>query len=95
MRGWAQYFRYANNATRRFTYLVGVVYWLTAHYLGRKYRRSVRRVMRTRYGVDPKSGKKALYIAGSRGKRVFIPLLARFESGLDLRVGLKVFLKGA
>ena len=28
--------------------------------------------MRTHYGVDPKSGKKALYVTGSRGRRVFI-----------------------
>jgi hypothetical protein len=28
--------------------------------------------MRTHYGVDPSSGKKALYVTGSRGKRVFI-----------------------
>src|SRR5262249_52483378 len=37
MRGWTQYFRYANNATQRFGYLTGVVYWLGAHYLGRKH----------------------------------------------------------
>ncbi len=72
VRGWSQYFRYANNATQRFNYLTGVVYWLTAHYLGRKHRRSIRKVMRMHYGVDPSSGKKALYVTGSRGKRVFI-----------------------
>jgi hypothetical protein len=72
VRGWTQYFRYANNATQRFTYLTGVVYWLTAHYLGRKHRHSLRRVMRTHYGVDPKSGKQAVYVTGSRGQRVFI-----------------------
>jgi group II intron reverse transcriptase/maturase len=72
VRGWTQYFRYANNATQRFIYLTGVVYWLTAHYLGRKHRRSLRRVLRTHYGVDPTSGKKALYVTGSRGQRVFI-----------------------
>lgn len=72
MRGWSQYFRYANNATPHFNYLTGVVYWLTAHYLGRKHRRSIRRIMRTHYGVDPKSGKKALYVVGSGNKRVFI-----------------------
>jgi RNA-directed DNA polymerase len=72
VRGWTQYFRYANNATQRFIYLTGVVYWLTAHYLGRKHRCSLQRVMRTHYGVDPKSGKKALYVIGSKGRRVFI-----------------------
>ena len=61
MRGWANYFRYANNATKRFCYLTGVVYWLVAHYLGRKHRCSYQKVMRTSYGVDPASGKRALY----------------------------------
>lgn len=72
LRGWANYFRYANNATNRFLYLTGVVYWLTAHYLGRKHRCSIKRVMRTRYGVDPVSGKRALYSTGSDGKRVYL-----------------------
>jgi RNA-directed DNA polymerase len=72
MRGWANYFRYANNATNRFLYLTGVVYWLTAHYLGRKYRCSIKRLMRTRYGVDPTSGKHAWYTTGSDGKRVYL-----------------------
>jgi len=71
MRGWAQYFRYAKNASRRFGYLTGVVYWLGAPYLGRKHRCSIKRLMRSHYGVDPKSGKKALYITAGNGQRVF------------------------
>jgi group II intron reverse transcriptase/maturase len=72
LRGWANYFRYANNATSRFLYLTGVVYWLTAHYLGRKHRCSIKQLMRTRYGVDPTSGKRALDTRGSNGKRVYL-----------------------
>lgn len=72
MRGWTNYFRYAHNAPQRFRYLTGVVYWLGAHFLGRKHRRSIKRMMRTAYGVDPTSGKQALYTSGSNGKRVFI-----------------------
>ena len=72
MRGWTQYYRYANNATQRFGYLTGMVYWLTAHYLGRKHRRSIKQVMRTRYGVDSKTGKRALYTIQPGGKRLFI-----------------------
>jgi group II intron reverse transcriptase/maturase len=71
MRGWANYFRYANNATNRFYYLTGVVYWLVAHYLGRKHRCSIPQAMRTSYGVDPTSGKRALYTSKG-GKRVYI-----------------------
>jgi group II intron reverse transcriptase/maturase len=72
MRGWTQYYRYANNATRRFGYLTGVVFWLTAHYLGRKHRSSIKKLMRNHYGVDPKTGKRALYITRPDGKRLFI-----------------------
>jgi hypothetical protein len=72
LRGWTNYFRYAHNAPQRFRYLTGVVYWLGAHFLGRKHRRSIKRMMRTAYGVDPASGKQALYTTGRNGKRVFI-----------------------
>jgi len=72
LNGWTNYYRYANNATHRFLYLTGVAYWLTAHYLGRKHRCSIKKVMRLRYGRDPKSGKKALYTTNDTGKRVFL-----------------------
>ena len=72
LRGWTPYFRYAHNATNRFLYLTVVVYWLTAHYPGRTHRCSIRRVMRTRYGVDPTSGKRAWYTTGNAGKRVYL-----------------------
>jgi group II intron reverse transcriptase/maturase len=72
LHGWSNYFRYANTAPKRFRYLTGVVYWLTAHYLGRKHRCSLKQVMRRRYGRDPKSRKRALYTTNETGKRVFI-----------------------
>jgi group II intron reverse transcriptase/maturase len=72
VRGWTQYYRYANNATQRFGYLTGVVYWLTAHYLGRKHRCSIKKMMRTHYGIDSKTGKRALYITRPNGRRLFI-----------------------
>lgn len=50
-----------------------MVYWLTAHYLGRKHRCSIRQLMRHHYGKDPKTGKKALYTSNGRSQqRVFI-----------------------
>lgn len=72
MRGWTQYYRYAHNAKARFKYLTGVVYWLTAHYLGRKHRRSIKKTMRVHYGLDPITGRQALYITRPDGKRLFI-----------------------
>jgi len=71
LRGWTQYFRYANNASQRSGYLTGVVYWLGAPYLGRKHRCSIKQLMRTHYGKDPQSGKRALYITTKQGQRVF------------------------
>jgi group II intron reverse transcriptase/maturase len=70
--GWTNYYRYANNATDRFLYLTGVAFWLTAHFLGRKRRCSVKRILHLQYARDPKSGKKALYTTNDTGKRVFL-----------------------
>jgi retron-type reverse transcriptase len=72
LRGWTQYYRYANNARIRFGYLKSVVYWLTAHYLGQKHRASIRKVMRNRYDRDPKTGWRALFTTKPNGKRLFI-----------------------
>jgi len=72
MRGWANYYCYASNAGKRFRYLTGMVFWLTAHYLGRKYRVSIKKLMRTHYGKDQKTGKRCLYIIRPNGKRLSI-----------------------
>ncbi|MGH8601516.1 MAG: hypothetical protein ACREXR_01660 [Gammaproteobacteria bacterium] len=47
------------------------MFWLVAHFLGRKHRRSIKKVMQTAYGVDPTNGKRALYI-DKGDKRVFL-----------------------
>jgi RNA-directed DNA polymerase len=72
LNGWTQYYRYASNATSRFGYLTGVAFWLTAHYLGRKHRRSIKRLMATHYGVDPRIKKRALYVLRPNGQRLFL-----------------------
>jgi group II intron reverse transcriptase/maturase len=72
LNGWTQYYRYASNATPRFGYLTGVAFWLTAHYLSRKHRRSIKRLMATHYGVDPRTKRRALYILRPNGKRQFL-----------------------
>lgn len=72
MRGWTQYYRYANKARSRFEYLTGVVFWLTAHYLARKHRCSIKKMMKTHYDRDPQKGWKALYTTKPNGKRLFI-----------------------
>lgn len=89
LRGWTQYFRYAHNAPQRFRYLTGVAYWLMAHYLGRQHRCSIKQIMRTAYGVDPASRKRALYTSQG-GKRVYLwnkppPRGSLFRLGVDAK----------
>ena len=72
LNGWTQYYRYASNATPRFGYLTGVAFWLTAHYLSRKHRRSIKRLLTTHYGVDPRTKKRALYILRPNGSPQFL-----------------------
>jgi 5-methylcytosine-specific restriction endonuclease McrA len=46
LRGWANYYRYAYNASRVFAAVDHFAFWRMAHWLGRKYRCSMPRVMR-------------------------------------------------
>jgi hypothetical protein len=72
LRGWTQYYCYASNATRRFGYLTGVAFWLTAPSLGRKHRRSIKRLMAHPDGRDPRPGKRALYVTLPDGQTLFL-----------------------
>ncbi len=72
LRGSTPYYGYASNATQRFGYLTGVAFWLTAPYLGRKHRRSIKRLMAQHYGVGPRTGKRAFYGPLPGDKRLFL-----------------------
>jgi group II intron reverse transcriptase/maturase len=61
-RGWMNYYRYAHNNNVIGGKLSMVIFWRTAHYLGKKHRRSIAKVMHTHYDRDPKTGCKALFI---------------------------------
>jgi hypothetical protein len=61
-RGWMNYYRYAHNNNVIGGKLSMVIYWQTAHYLGKKYRCSIAKVMRKYYGRDSKTGCKALFV---------------------------------
>ncbi|MEQ8672783.1 MAG: group II intron reverse transcriptase/maturase [Aggregatilineales bacterium] len=71
-RGWSQYYCYANDSKHKLSRLTGIVYWLMAHYLGRKHNISIRKMMRTHYGRDPKTGRLALYTVKPDGKQMFV-----------------------
>ena len=61
-RGWSNYYRYAHNNNVNGGKLSLVIYWRTVHYLGKKRRRSIAKVMKNHYARDPKTGCKGLYI---------------------------------
>lgn len=71
-RGWSQYYCYANDSKVKLSRLTGIVYWLTALYLARKHNQTVRQVMRSHYGRDPKTGHLALNIIDPHGKALFV-----------------------
>lgn len=61
-RGWTNYYRYAHNSNVVAGRLATVVFWLTAHYLGKKHRLSIRKIMRRHYARDPRSGCNMLFV---------------------------------
>jgi len=62
VRGWTNFYRYAHNNNAVGGKLSMVIFWRTAHYLSKKYRCSIAKVMRKHYGRDPKTGCKALFV---------------------------------
>ncbi len=61
-RGWMNYYRYAHNTNVTGGKLSMVIYWQTVHYLGKRHRRSIAKVMKDHYARDPKTGCRALYV---------------------------------
>jgi group II intron reverse transcriptase/maturase len=62
VRGWTNYYRYAHNNKVVGGKLSMVVFWRTVHYLAKKYRCSIAKVMRKHYDRGPTTGCKALFI---------------------------------
>ncbi len=61
-RGWTNYYRYAHDINVAGGRLSMVVYWQTVHYLAKRHRRSIAKVMKNHYARDPKTGCLGLYI---------------------------------
>jgi group II intron reverse transcriptase/maturase len=61
-RGWTNYYRYAHNNNVIGGKLSMVIFWRTVHYLAKKHRCSIARVMRKHYGRSPQTGCKALFV---------------------------------
>jgi group II intron reverse transcriptase/maturase len=61
-RGWSNYYRYAHNTNVVGGKLSSIIYWRTVHYLGKRQRRSIAKLMRDHYARDPRTGCLGLYI---------------------------------
>jgi group II intron reverse transcriptase/maturase len=61
-RGWTNYYRYAHNNNITGGKLSMVIYWRTVHYLGKRHRRSIAKIMKNHYARDPKTGCLGLYV---------------------------------
>lgn len=62
-RGWMNYYRYAHNNNVTGGKLSMVIYWQTVHYLGKRHRCSIAKVMKDHYTRDPKTGCLGLYVS--------------------------------
>jgi group II intron reverse transcriptase/maturase len=62
VRGWTNYYCYAHNNSVVTGRLANVVFWRVAHYLGKKHRKSLRKIMRRHYTRDPRTNCKALFV---------------------------------
>lgn len=62
-RGWMNYYRYAHNNNVIGGKLSMVIFWHTVHYLGKRHRRSLAKVMHDHYARDPNTGCKGLFIS--------------------------------
>ncbi|MFQ5856023.1 MAG: group II intron reverse transcriptase/maturase [Anaerolineae bacterium] len=62
VRGWTNYYRFAHNSNKVAGRLINAVFWRVAHYLGKRHRQSIRKIMRRHYARDPRTGCKALFV---------------------------------
>jgi hypothetical protein len=61
-RGWTNYYRFAHNSNVVAGRLATAVFWCVAHYLGKKHRQSIPRVLKRHYARDPSTNCKALFV---------------------------------
>lgn len=61
-RGWMNYYRYAHDTNVVGGKLSMIIYWRTVHYLAKRHRRSIAKVMKDHYARDPKTGCLGLYV---------------------------------
>jgi hypothetical protein len=81
-RGWANYYRFAHDSSKVAGKLETVVFWLVAHYLGKKLRQSLRKVMRHHYTRDPSTGCKALFVQKPDAKARYFRVCPTYETGV-------------
>ena len=62
VRGWTNFYRYAHNNNAIGGKLSQVIFWRTAHYLAKKHRCSLAKMMHKHYDRSPTTGCKALFV---------------------------------
>ncbi len=60
-RGWTNYYRYAHNHSATGSKVTTIVFWRTAHYLGKRQRCSIAKIMKSHYARNPKTDCLGLY----------------------------------
>jgi RNA-directed DNA polymerase len=68
-RGWTNYYRFAHNSNVVAGRVATAVFWCVAHYLGKKHRQSIPRVLHSHYARDPNTNCKALFVHRPDGKQ--------------------------
>ena len=61
-RGWSNYYRYSHASKVPGYRLSRVIFWLTVHYLGKRRRRSLAKVMKEHYARSPQTHCKGLFV---------------------------------
>jgi len=62
VRGWTNFYRYAHNNNTIGGKLSLVIFWRTAHYLAKKHRCSIAKMMKMHYDRSPTTGCKGLFV---------------------------------
>ena len=62
VRGWTNFYRYAHNNNTIGGKLSLVIFWRTAHYLAKKHRCSIAKMMKKHYDRSPTTGCKGLFV---------------------------------
>ncbi len=62
--GWGNFYKYTDYTAKSYNKVDRVVFWKFAHFLGKKYKTSIKQLMKRWYGYPPNGQKKTWFIKG-------------------------------